>query len=159
MANDGGMMAKIEQWFVDTLAALASGGNNVFKTTDIWKHQISASKSGLEAFSRYAPFAFVSYQDAEGKREGDNDLRQVLAFAILIGVESKSDGVARTGNSRHLGTSKIRDLLITAFDQKRPDSEFAYAIDPFYYIDDVEVIDLTKKHAIRMVFECSFMTV
>jgi len=159
MANDGGMIAVIEQWLADTLAALTSGGEAVFTTSAVWRHQISGTKGGLEAFGRYAPFAFVSYQDCDAAREGDNDLRQVFAFAILIGVESKSDGDAKIGNAQQLGTSKIRDLVIAALDQKRPDDEFAYALDDFLYISDVEVIDTTKQHAIQIIVECSFMTV
>ena len=159
MANDGGMIAVIEQWLVDTLAALTSGGENVFKTAEAWRHQISGTKGGLEAFSRYAPFAFISYQDCSGAREGEHDLRQVLAFAILIGVESKTTGDARTGNAQKLGTSRIRDLVIAALDHQRPAGEFAFAIDDFLYISDVEVIDTEKQHAIQIIVECSYMTV
>jgi len=158
MANDGGMIAVIEQWLADTLAALTSGGEAVFKTAEVWRHQISGTKGGLEAFDRYAPFAFPSYQDCDGAREGDNDLRQILAFAILIGVEAKADSDARTGNAQQLGTSRIRDLVIAALDHQRPDGEFAYAIDEFFYISDVEVIDTTKQHALQIIVECSFMT-
>lgn len=156
MANDGGLMATLEQWFADTLAAMTEGGNDVFKTAEVWRHQISASKGGFEAFDRYEPFAFVAYQSADAAREGDYDLRQVLEFAILIGVESKYDGVARTGNTVNLGTSKIRDLVIAAFDHQHPGGEFT--CDEIYYTGEIEILDSPKRHAIQMQFEISQIT-
>jgi len=151
MSNDGGLVAKLEQWFADTLAAL-----DIFKTADIWKHQIGATKAGMEAFARYEPFAFVSYQSVDAAREGGYQLRQVLEFAILIGVESRSDGVARFGNSRNLGTSKLRDLVIAAFDKQHPGSELK--CDEIYYTGDIEVFDSPKRHMVQMTFETSFLT-
>lgn len=158
MANDSGLMAKLEQWMADQLAALTKsvGGEVVFKTADIWKHQISAGQAGMEAFARYEPFAFVSYQSADAAREGGYDLRQVLEFAVLIGVESKAKGVARFGDGNHLGTSKIRDLVITLFDRKHPAGEFN--CDEFYYTGEIEVFDSPKRHAIQMNFETSQLT-
>lgn len=157
MANDGGLIAALEQWLADTLAALKHAGEDVFKTAKVWKHQIGPTKAGMEAFGRYEPFAFVSYQAADAAREGEYDLRQVLEFAILIGVESKDDGVARFGDSTHLGTSKIRDLVIDAFDRIHPGGSFN--CDDFYYTGDVEVVDSPKRHAIQMTFETSQLTV
>ena len=157
MANDGGLMAKLEQWMADTLAALTSGGAAVFKTADTWKHQIAAGAGGMDAFDRYEPFAFVSYQSDDSAREGDNDLRQVLEFAVLIGVVSKSSGVARSGYRRNLGTSKIRDLVVAAFDQQRPDDE-SIKCDEFYYTGGFEVVDSPKCHALQMNFEVSQLT-
>lgn len=156
MANDGGMMAKIEQWMADTLAALQSGGADVFNTAEVWKHQVGAGKGGMEAFIRYSPFAFVSYSDTDTAREGDNDLRQVLEFRILIGVTSRSAGRARFGDSGKLGTSKIRDLVIAVFDKVHPGG--GLTCDEFYYTGDIEVLDAPKKHAIEMKFETSYMT-
>jgi len=156
MANDGGLMAKLEQWLADTLAALQNDGDSVFKTADVWRHQIAATSGGMEAFERFAPFAFVSYMSVDAAREGGYDLRQVLEFAILIGVNSKSDGVARTGDANNLGTSKLRDLVIAAFDRKHPGSGFT--CDEFYYTGEVEVFDSPKRHAIQMHFETSYIT-
>ena len=156
MANDGGLMATLEQWFADTLAALTDGGNLVFKTADVWRHQISASKGGFEAFGRYEPFAFVSYNATDAAREGGYDLRQVLEFAVLIGVESREDGVARFGDASHLGTSKIRDLVIAALDRVHPGGTFN--CDDFYYTGDIEAVDAPKRHAIQMNFETSQLT-
>lgn len=157
MANDGGLMAAIEQWLADTLAALKHEGKNVFRTAKPWKHQIGPTKAGMEAFGRYEPFAFVSYQAADAAREGDYDLRQVLEFAVLIGVESKEDGVARFGDANHLGTSKIRDLVIAALDRVHPGGTFN--CDDFYYTGDIEVVDAPKRHGIQMNFETSQLTV
>jgi len=156
MANDGGLMAAMEQWMANRLAALTFEGKNVFKTAEVWKHQVGPTNAGMEAFERYEPFAFVSYQAADAAREGDYDLRQVLEFAILIGVESKADGVARIGDANHLGTSKLRDLVINLFDRVHPGGTFN--CDEFYYTGDVEVLDAPKRHAIQMTFEASQLT-
>ena len=75
----------------------------------------------------------------------------------MIGVESKADGVARFGDANHLGTSKIRDLVITLFDRVHPGGTFN--CDDFYYTGDVEVVDAPKRHAIQMTFETSQLTV
>lgn len=156
MSNDGGLIASLEQWFADQLAALQHESADVFKTADIWKHQIAATAGGMEAFGRYQPFAFVSYDSADAAREGDNDLRQVLAFAILIGVEAREAAVARIGDVDTLGVSKIRDLVIDLFDRKHPGEEFD--CDEIYYTGDVEVFDAEKKYCIQMKFETSKMT-
>lgn len=158
MANDSGLMAKLEQWFVDTLAALTDdNGKPVFKTAKVWKHQISATEGGMKAFKRYEPFAFVSYQSADAAREGGYDLRQILEFAVLIGVESKADGVARFGDANNLGTSKIRDLVIAALDRKHPGGTLN--CDEIYYTGEIEIFDSPKRHAIQMNFEVSQLTV
>ena len=68
MANDGGLMAALEQWMADQLAALTSSGELVFKTAEVWKHQIGPTKAGMEAFARYDPFAFVSYMSTDSAR-------------------------------------------------------------------------------------------
>jgi hypothetical protein len=157
MANDGGLMAVLEQWMADTLAALQDGGADVFKTADIWRHQLAGTGGGLEASSRYAPFAFISYQGAKSAREGDNDLRQIFEFAVLIGAESAIDGIARFGDGAHLGTSKIRDLIIALFDKKRPD-DAEITCDEFYYIDEIEILDMPRKHWVQLNFEVSQLT-
>ena len=112
MANDGGLVAKLEQWLADTLAALTNNSVDVFKTADVWHHQVAATEGGLEASERFSPFAFASYQGGDSAREGDNDLRQILNFAILIGVDSKEDGVARFGDATHLAPAKSATLLL-----------------------------------------------
>ena len=71
-----GKTTNIEAWIAATLAALTYGGGDVFKTADIWKYQVSASQGGVDAFARYAPFAFVAFDSVVGAREGDYDLRQ-----------------------------------------------------------------------------------
>jgi len=156
MANDTGLMAKLEQWMADTLKALTHDDKNVFKTAAVWKHQIAATEAGMQAIGRHEPFAFVSYMSADAAREGGYDLRQVLEFAVLIGVESKSKGVARFGDAHHLGTSKIRDLVIAAFDRKHPGGDLD--CDEFYYTGEIEVFDSPKQHLIRMHFETSQLT-
>jgi len=156
MANDGGMLAKLEQFFADTLKALTSGGAKVFKTADVWRHQVGATAGGMEAFGRCEPFAFVSYQSTDAAREGDYDLRQVFEFAILIGVESPKAGGARIGESSvKLGVSKIRDLVIAAFDRQHPAG--GLKCDEIYYTGDFEVLDSPKRYMIQMNFETSYL--
>jgi hypothetical protein len=156
--NDGGLIARLEQWLADTLKALTYGDDEkpVFATADIWKHQVGAANGGGEKFTNYAPFAFVGYQSGEAAREGGYDLRQVLEFAIFVGVESTTDGVARTGDATHLGISKIRDLVIEAFESQHPGSGFD--CDEFYYTGEVPVFNMARRHAIEMYFTCSRMT-
>jgi hypothetical protein len=157
MSNDGGLISQLEQWFADELAALESGGEKVFRTADIWKYQIAAVKGGLESFERYAPFAFVSYLSADGAREGDYDLRQVLEFAIVLGVQSKAEGVARFGDANNLGIGKIRDLVINLFDKQHPGGELK--CDEIYYTGEIPLADAPKVFAVQMHFETSFLTV
>lgn len=145
-------MAKLEQWMVDTIAALG-----IFKTAELWKHQVGLDGGGSESFTRFEPFAFVAYAAADTAREGGNDLREVLEFAVVIGVESKYPGVARFGDEKNKGISSLRDSLIAAFDRARPDDE-TIACDEFYYTGDFLITDTTKRCALEMHFECSQMT-
>lgn len=157
MANDGGLVAKLEQWFADVLAAIKVDGIDIFKTVDVWKHQVGASAGGIEAFTRYSPFAFVARQDIDTAREGDYDLRQIIDFRILIGVESVLPGVARIGDATHLGTSRLRELVIAALDKQHPGAGFE--CDEIYYTGEIEALDSPRQHAIEMSFETSFVTV
>ena len=156
MANDGGVTALIEQAAADVLAALQFNGENVFKAAEVWKYQIAAAAGGIEAFSKYEPFAFVSYLPISGFREGDNDLRQVLIFAVAIGVESKTAGVARIGDAKNLGISKIRDLVIAALDNWHPGGSIA--CDPLYYKDEIALVDDAHRNALQMHFEANMIT-
>jgi len=158
MANDGGIIAKLEQWLADNLAAITYDEKPVFKTSAVWRHQVAATSSGMEAFERYEPFAFVAYTGADAAREGDYDLRQVLSFSVLIGVESKHAGVARTGDDNNPGISRIRDMVIAAVDRQRPDDE-TVTCDEFYYVGETEVLDSPRRHAIEMRFEVGQLTV
>jgi len=156
MANDGGLIAKLEESFVTVLAALQIDGADVFKTADHWRHQVGAVGGGIEAFPRYAPFAFVGYRDDEAAREGGYDLREIATIHILVGTYDDSPGVARIGDAAHLGVSKIRDLVIAAFESKTPAGDLG--CDESYYIGAVTVTDAEKRYAIEMVFEVSKIT-
>ena len=156
MAHDGGLIANIEAWFVTQLAALTNGGVAVFKTVDMWRYQVSATKGGLEAFTQYAPFAFVKFQPAKPGYEGDHDLRQVIRIAIGIGIESKVTGDARIGNTNQLGYSKIRDLVIELFNEKHPGESFT--CDDFYYTGEAEAADMPKRYAAEIYFETNYVT-
>jgi len=155
--NDGGLVAFLAQWVIDTLKALKLDDVDVFKTVDLWKHQVGVTESGMEASGRYSPFAFVSCGDEDTAREGGNDLRRIPDIRILIGVDSKLDGDALWGNADKPGTSKIRDLIIAALDKKQPDDE-NITCDEFYYIRAVEILDQPKRHWVRMDFEVSQMS-
>ncbi len=152
MSNDSGLIAKLEQWMVDTIAAL-----DLFKTVDVWKHQTGLDGSFTESFARYEPFAFVAYIAATAAREGGYDLREVLEFGVVIGVESKEPGVARLGDDNNKGISSLRDSLIATFDRTRPDDE-TVTCDEFYFMSDLLVVDSPKRCALEMRFECSQMT-
>lgn len=163
MANDGGLIASIEAWFVTTLAALEYEDTLVFPPgldgvlhADHWRHQVGAISGGLDAFSRYAPFAFVTYRESDSAREGDHDLREVPTIHVLVGAYNDSPGVARIGDDTHLGVSKLRDLVLAAFESKTPGGDLG--CDECYYIGDRVVVDAEKKFAIEMVFEISKMT-
>jgi len=165
--NDGGMIVLLVQWVVDTLRALTYNDKPVFKlnvagnavdpkSVDIWKHQVGISKGGMEASSRYSPFAFVSSGDEKSTREGGYDLRRVPDIRVLIGVDSKEDGVAQWGDAAHLGTSKIRDLVIDALDKKRSD-DVNIPCDEFYYDSSLEILDIPKCHWLQMNFNVGQM--
>jgi hypothetical protein len=156
MANDGGLIALLEAWMVTVLDALQSGGANVFRNVDVWKHQVKVGGSGAESFTEYQPFAFVAYLEADGVREGGDDLREILEFGVMIGIESVEAGVARIGDDDNLGISKIRDLVIAAFDRKHPGGTLT--TDEFYYTGDTKLVDTPKRCSIEMYFECSKMT-
>ncbi len=157
MANDGGMLARLEQWIADTLAALQNGGEDVFKTADVWKHQIAVGQSGVESFDAYQPFAFASYARVDADRQGDHDLRQTWVFVVLIGVTSKEKGVCRMGDTGKLGTSKIREFVIEALDGVHPGDGFN--CDEFKYVGESEFVDMPKKHGIAMQFEVPWLNV
>lgn len=156
MSNDGGLTAKLEEWIVTVLTALEYGGSAVFKEVDHWRHQVGATGAGLEAFQRYAPFAFVGYQQSDSAREGGHELREIPTIYILIGTYNNVPGVARIGDASHLGTSKIRDLVIAALESQTPTGDLG--CDECYYADDIVVVDAEKRHAIEMAFDISKMT-
>jgi len=156
MAHDGSETSIIEQWIADTLAALTDSGsslpgNKVFKTADKWTGQVSADSSGAEAFIRYAPFAFVSYVPQYAFREGGDDLRQPLEFAVAIGIVSKHAGVARFGDTGILGANKIEQLVIAAIDHKRP-SDATVKCDDLKFQGSILVIDRPTVRQIQMNF-------
>ena len=154
--RDGSETSIIEQWIADTLAALTNSGsslagNKVFKTAELWTGQVSADQSGAEAFIRYAPFAFVAYVPQYAFREGGDDLRQPLEFAVAIGVVSTSPGVARFGDPTHLGTNKIEQLVIAAIDHERP-SDATVKCDDLKFQGTTLVIDRPKVRQIQINF-------
>ena len=156
MMHDSSEISIIEQWIADSLAALTDSGSSlpgskVFATADLWIGQISADKSGVEAFIRYAPFAFVAYVPSYAFREGGDDLRLPLDFAVAIGVVSKYPGVARFGDPTHLGTNNIEQLVIAALDHKRPADE-SVKCDDLKFQGTTLVIDRAKVRQIQMNF-------
>ncbi len=156
MANDGSMVARLEQYVADTLAALTSGGKAIFKTADIWRHQVAATKGGIEAIDRFAPFAFASYNGKGARREGSGDLCQELAISILVGQISKVNGVCRIGDGTVLGTAKMSELVIAALDKQHPGDGFD--CDCFYYEGEYEIVDQPRRHVIQMNFAINWLT-
>lgn len=140
---------------VDTLKTIKINGADVFKTVDVWKHQIGAGAGGMDAFDGLAPFAFPAYEPPSGEREGGS-LKQVLRFSVSIGAASKQAGVCRCGDAQHLGTSKLRDLVIAALDNSHPGS--SVACDQIYYQNEVELVNSPNRHAIDMYFQANMIT-
>ena len=146
-----GLTAKLEDWFVGVLTALEYEGELVFRTV-----AAVIPETGLAAdnFTKYQPFAFVSYWPADAAREGDHDLRQVLRFAILIGAEAREAGLARRGSTAHVGVSLMRDLVIAALDGVDPGLE----TDTCYYLGETEMLDKGKQYATELHFKCNYTT-
>ena len=160
MANDGGMIARIEQAMADKLITLQHNAGDVFKTAEPWNYQISAGEGGIEAFGKYSEsnkaFAFPRYMPpTSSSREGDGDLKQVLRFGVLIGKESKEKGVARIGSETKIGISKIRDLVIAALDNWHPGEGFV--CDDFHYITDEVEVDTPTRYALILYFEANLI--
>ena len=144
--NDGALTSRLEQAVADRLASLG-----VFRTADVWRHQVAATSGGREAFGRYSPFAFVSAVPATPDREGDGDLRRVIEVAVLIGVDARSAGVARSGDASHKGTAALGESVIAALDRWHPGS--AFDCDDLRLSDESEVLDSDKQHAIVLIFQ------
>jgi hypothetical protein len=155
--TDTGQLAQLAAAIVDTLAAIEIGGVAVFKTAALWKHQITLKGAGPADFGRYAPFAFVGYLSAVGSREGGFDLRQTFRLVVMIGAKSKEPGVCCWGDATHPGTSRLRELVIEALDQKHPGAGFES--DEAVYTSEVEWIDNETEHGIQLYFDVPSMAV
>lgn len=154
MAKAKGMTARLEDWIVGILVALTDAdGDLVFKTAEPWEHQL---ESGSESFARFEPFAFVSHWPADPAREGGYDLRQVLRFSVLIGIESKTKGAARRGDDNNLGASMIRDLVIAALDGQHPGGSFN--CDELFYGGETELVDSAKRYATELHFQSNWLS-
>jgi hypothetical protein len=157
MAKTKGMTARMEDWIAGILAAMTDAdGEPVFRTAKAWMHQVSATKGGAEAFARYQPFAFVAHWPSDPAREGGFGLRQILRFSVLIGVVSKSKGVARRGNNNNLGASRIRDLVIDALDGQHPGDGFG--CDQLFYVSETEMVDSAKQYATELHFQANWLS-
>lgn len=153
MAYEKGITAQIEDWMVTVLTALTADSKAVFKTCAPWQHQLTA---GAQSFGGKSPFAFVGHSpNAAPQREGGYDLCQVLRFEVIYGQDSSTDGIARRGDSNHLGTSRMRDLIIAALDETHPGDGFA--CDDFYLAGEYEFVDAARYHQASLVFEAKFM--
>lgn len=154
MTRAKGMTAKLEDWIAGILVVLTdTDGDDVFKTAEPWKHQL---ESGTESFARFEPFAFVSYWPADPAREGGYDLRQVLRFSVLIGIEAKSKGTARRGDDNNLGASMIRDLVIAALDGQHPGDGFD--CDELFFVSETELVDSAKRYATELHFQANWLS-
>ena len=54
--SDNSLIAQVELWAADKLAALTVGGVLLLRTAEPWRYQLAV---GAESFARFAPFAFV----------------------------------------------------------------------------------------------------
>ena len=154
MAKAKGMTARLEDWIAGILVALTDADDDlVFKTSEPWKHQL---ESGMESFTRFEPFAFTSYWPADAAREGGYDLREILRFSVLLGVESKSKGTARRGDDNNLGASMIRDLTIAALDGQHPGAGFD--CDELFFTGETELVDSAKRYATELHFQANWLS-
>ncbi len=153
MAKIKGMTAKLIEWMASILAALKDAdGELVFKEAERYEHQL---ESGLESFTSHAPFAFVSTFPADPGREGDYDLKDILQFAVLIGVESKKPGIAFYGDDNNLGASRIRDLVIKTLEDKHPGE--GYACGELEFFGETEMADTPKRYATELHYRCNWI--
>jgi hypothetical protein len=157
MANDGSIPSLIEDAIVAKIIALQFNGDNAFKTVEVWKGQIAPGNAGIEAFSRYSPFAFVSYEPEFPGREGDGDLRKVMGFSVAIGQVSSADGVCRFGDATHPGTNILEDLVIDALDNVHPGT--GIACDDLRFDGSIILTDDLRRRAIQLNFKANRMTV
>jgi len=155
MPSDGGITSEIEVAMVGVLEALENNDKTVFKTAEQWDDQFDTTAGGLEKFDRFAPLAFVAFGDAGSNRLGGYDLEQQLRFAVLIGTESKAAGIARTGDAKHLGISKIRDLVIAAFDKLHPGN--GLTCNSIYYDGEYKLVDQPKRQAQQLNFTVGYI--
>lgn len=154
MAKTKGMTALIEDWLVTTLTALTDNESvEVFRTVKPYYGQLN--EKGLEGFLGKSPFAYISYFPANPEYEGDGDLNDKLRFSILIGIESKEDGIAKRGDDTHLGASRIRDLIIAAIDKQHPGAGFE--CDELRFNGETEWADTPKKYATELFFVCNWV--
>lgn len=151
--TDDGLISTLAKWMVNQLAALQHENKTVFASVELYRHQIGPTESGLEKIEK-SPIAYIDYMDDSAAREGGYSLREVPEIDILIIVKSKENGVAKWGDATHLGISKIRDLIITLFDKKRPD-DIEIDCDEFYYTGSVLTISMPKLAGIQMRYEVS----
>jgi len=144
-----GMTSDIEQWMADTIADLTYNGNVVFKTSEPWDYQLD---SGIESIDRYTPSAFTAYYPFATSREA-GDLNDKLRFSVMIGLSSKEAGVARRGDSDHVGASIVRDLVIAAIDNLHPG--YGFDCDDLKYSSETIWLDSPKRYVTELHFVCN----
>jgi hypothetical protein len=156
MSVDTGMMARIEQWFVQQLLTLQYNNEQFLKEVDHWRHQIGLDKSGIESFDSLAPFAFVKWEPSMPGREGDYDLNRKIYIAVAIGQTSKAAGNARIGTATKPGISWMHTNIINLFEGQHPGDGFT--CDDFYYYDEAENVDHPKRCGITLYFVANYLT-
>lgn len=158
MANDGSIMVTVEQAIADILAALEVGvdpdNKPVFKTAAVWDYQIAPGNGGIEAFVKYAPFAFVAFLAPEGKREGDYDLNEQLVFAVALGTVSKGVGDARKGDAKNFGISRLYDETIKALDRKDVSDGLCGDLS---FFDSEKLLETSKSYCLQLYFKASLI--
>jgi hypothetical protein len=154
------LVARMELWIVSKLAAITEDGKKVFRTAEIWRHQI---RGNADAFTGQAPFAYVSWQPQDPEREGGYDPVGMLRFVIGIGIESKTPEGARVSQCEvvddyvYLGASRLRELVYVALEDEHPDDsaksgEEAYPVDRLEWAGEYLIADAPNKYAFAMVF-------
>jgi len=151
MANDGSIMVQVEKFIADRLASLVKPDESkVFKKAVAWDYQIDPTKGGIEAFVKYAPFAFVSFLPPDFTRQGDYDLDEKLIFCIALGTVSGKDGVARKGDADNYGISKLYDLTVAAIDRVHPG---VTGCNDLHIFDTALVSETKRSYCLQLYFE------
>ena len=152
MAIEKGITAKLEDWIASGLSALEYDGSAVFSNAKPWEHQYPV---GPESLKNKGRIAIVRYEPTNAAREGDYNLRDILEFSVAIVVSVPSKGINRRGNSKHLGASKIRDLVIDNLDGSHPGDGFN--CDELYYVGEANSSDTPEYYLTYLFFRINQM--
>lgn len=155
MAKTKGMTSRIEDWAIAILAALKDGDDDdVFTNTDPWS-STDKIEVLIESLKKFPRAAIVGCGFYSPKREGGYDLNQQLLLEVMVSVTSREAGVARRGDDKHLGGSRIYDLVVAAFENVHPGDGFN--CDEFHFAADRVMLDLPRHYIVEILFTANWI--